>query len=115
MKISNSKNHSGNLKISRDSVEEIAAQAVGEIEGVFSLAPLPATLKSFFFDRVSDKPINVNFDQSRVCINVAVNMKNGHKIKNVTENIQKQVKSAVQSMSGIAVSKVNVYVAGVCS
>ena len=113
MKILSKNKYSGNLKISYDVVEEITAQTVNEIEGVFSLASLPLTFKELLFEPSSDKPIKISFIRNMLCIDVAVNLHFGYRIKKITESIQKHVKTEVQNMSGITVSKVNVFVKGI--
>ena len=46
-------------------------------------------------------------------IDLYVNLLYGYKIKEVAEEIQKKVKSMVQNMTGITVSKVNIKVTGI--
>ena len=46
-------------------------------------------------------------------MDISVNLKYGANIPEVAETLQKAVKDAVQNMTGITVSKVNVHVAGI--
>ena len=109
----------GNLKISQDVVATVAKFAAREIEGVASMANCPAAvnLKKFLVRsqqvKATNKSINIEMNDDVAIIDVYVNLKYGAKIPVVSENIQKSVKSAVQSMTGIVVAKVNVFVVGI--
>jgi len=46
---------------------------------------------------------------------LGVTLKLSVKLREVCEQIQQAVKDAVQAMAGVAVSKVNIYVAGVAA
>lgn len=52
---------------------------------------------------------NVDIAQINICVNLIY----GYKIKDVAQQIQENVKATVQNMTGITVSKVNVFIAGV--
>ena len=104
----------GNLRISQEVVATIANFATKEIDGVASMAYCPAAvnLKKFLTKSQTAKSINIEMNDVAV-IDVYVNLKYGAKIPVVSENIQKSVKNAVQNMTGIVVSRVNVFVAGI--
>ena len=81
----------GNLVISEDVIASIALNAAKDVEGVSSFAARP---------------------DNDVKIYIHVNIAPGTKIPKVAADIQKNVKNAVQSMTGKMVSKVNVSIAG---
>ena len=105
----------GNLRISQEVVATIANFATKEIDGVASMAYCPAAvnLKKFLTKSQTAKSINIEMNDDVAVIDVYVNLKYGAKIPVVSENIQKSVKNAVQNMTGIVVSRVNVFFAGI--
>lgn len=103
----------GNLKISQEVVATIAEVTVLEIAGVASLAPFTGKIKSVFTKNNASKSINVNLGDDVAVIDVHVNLRFGAKIPEVSASVQTSVKDAVQTMTGIVVSKVNVYVDGI--
>lgn len=105
----------GNLKISQDVLATIAGFATKEIEGVagMSTAPTALNIKNFITKSQSDKSINIEMNDDVATVDVYVNLKYGAKIPLVSEKIQKSVKNAIQSMTGIIVSRVNVHVNGI--
>ena len=104
---------SGNLKISQDVISSITAYCLREVEGVASLASLGTNLKGWLQAKRPRKAILVELNEDVATITVHVNVMYGAKIREVAENIQRSVKDAVQSMTGIAVAKVNVVVSGI--
>lgn len=103
----------GSLKISQEVIATIASVAAKEIDGVAGMAACPATIKKFLLKNSVAKSINIVLNDDIAVIDVYVNLKYGAKIPVVSENIQKSVKEAVQTMTGIVVSKVNVFVSGI--
>lgn len=104
-----------NIKISEGVLETIVKTVVGEIPGVARLS----TRSSSPIDRLFDRP-NVHRVVGRVegdaaAIDISVVLSRGYKMKKVCSQIQEKVKEAVQDMTGIAVSRVNVYVVDIVS
>lgn len=105
--------HNGNLKISRDVICTIAKYAAMETEGVASLASFTANLKGWLLKKQSAKPISIDLTDDVARIAIHINVKAGVKIPELAEKIQISVKEAVQNMTGIAVSQVNIEVADI--
>lgn len=59
--------------------------------------------------------VRTAFTGEAVQIDLGVTLKLSVKLREVCEQIQQAVKDAVQAMAGVAVSKVNIYVAGVAA
>ncbi len=97
----------GSLKISESVIIRISELAVAEVEGVEALA----VGKGFFAKQ--NAPIKVRLLDGVVEISVSIIVKQGLKAVSVAEEIQQVVKENVQNMTGIAVSRVNVIVAGI--
>ena len=103
----------GNLKISREVIATIARYAALEIEGVDSLASFATNLKGWLLKKQSAKPIDIDLSDDVAVIELHVNIKAGVNIPETAEKIQSAVKEAVQNMTGIAVSRVNINIAGI--
>jgi uncharacterized alkaline shock family protein YloU len=59
------------------------------------------------------QPIKATLKGEAAEIDISIIVMSGHKAVKVAEAVQQSVKSAVQNMTGIAVSKVNVRISGV--
>lgn len=106
----------GSLRISHDVIATIASCAAAEIEGVASLAPYAKnlnSLKGMLFKSQVTNSISVELNDDVATIGVYINLRYGARIPVVAEQVQQAVKDAVQTMTGLTVQKVNVYVAGV--
>ena len=103
----------GNLKISRDVLATIARYATMEIEGVASLASFTTNIRGWLLKKQSAKPITIDLKDDIAAIDIHVNIKAGVNIPQTAEKIQSAVKEAVQNMTGIAVSRVNINIAGI--
>ena len=101
----------GNLKISRDVLATIARYATMEIEGVASLASFTTNIRGWLLIKQSAKPITIDLNDDIAAIDIHVNIKAGVNIPQTAEKIQSAVKEAVQNMTGIAVSRVNINIA----
>lgn len=103
----------GSLKISQEVIATIASVAALEIEGVDMLVE-PANQMSRLFSRsMGKKAVRISLSDDFVEIDLSINLKFGAKITEVCTAIQNNVKENVQTMTGMAVSKVNVMVAGI--
>jgi uncharacterized alkaline shock family protein YloU len=106
----------GELKISPDVIAAIAKVAALEQKGVDSLAVPPAVsgfLGSVFPQKLGRQAISVVTSDDFVTVSVSVNLKFGANITEVCAAVQNAVKDNVQTMTGMAVAKVNVMVAGI--
>ena len=100
----------GSIRVSDSVIVKIAEVAATEIEGVEcsgqSLAP--ATKKAKMFGCVR---VKLTDDSAAVSCDIVV--REGFNAVSVAENVQKSIKSAIQSMTGFTVTKVDVNVAGI--
>lgn len=95
------------LHISEGVVLSIVTEAIKEVDGVFALANLPNSSKS--------KKVAISLCADAIQIDIGIVLLTGIKLKDVCEQIQRTVKDSVQTMAGVTVSKVNVFVTGVCT
>lgn len=103
----------GSLKISEDVLATIAGNAAGEIKGVAGLSLRPNSDKPGFFHKKNiGKAIRLDMKDGDASIDIFVNIFNGVKIPDISEQLQARVKETVQNMTGITVSKVNVHISG---
>ncbi len=104
----------GNLKVSNDVIVKIAELAAAEISGVATengrlmTSKSCAGIASFF-----SSPVQASVSKEAAVINVSIITEQGFKAVNVASSVQESVKSAVQNMTGIPVSKVNINVVGI--
>ncbi len=103
----------GSLKISEDVIASIVKNSVNDTDGVYSILPSPKTIKDLFVKKDDNGAIAISLKDDVVEISLKIIIKSGSKAITVAENVQSNVKSAVQSMTGIAVSRVNVIVADI--
>ena len=104
----------GSLKISHDVVASIAEYTVTEMEGVASLAPVVSSPSlSWFLEKQTVKPVSIVLSDGVAVIDIRIYVRNGVKIPELAKKLQANVKEAVQNMTGIVVSKVNLHIAGI--
>lgn len=98
----------GQIQIADEVIAVIAGTAAIEVEGV-----VPATGMGMLGKKNFGKGVKVMITDNKAVIDINVNVKFGCKIQTVCEEIQKNVKNAVETMTGLDVQEVNVSVSGV--
>ena len=105
----------GNLVISEEVISSIAINAAKDVEGVSSFSNRPvdviSTIKRGSLKVMS--PVRVNQNGEDISVSIYINIEPNKKIKTVAQNVQTNVKEAIQNMTGRLVSKVNVVIAGI--
>lgn len=101
------------LHISEEVVATIANEAIKEIAGVAKLANLPVKTTLFSNNPSAARPVCIDLNVDVAQIDIGIVVRQNYRLKDVCERVQSVVKATVQNMTGVAVSKVNVYVAGV--
>ncbi len=103
----------GSLQISTEVISKIARIAALEIEGVVDISSSAQATKGILKNNTSKKAINVLLldEVAEITLNVIVEY--GQKVQPLSLKIQENVKSSVQNMTGITVSRVNTVIAGV--
>lgn len=118
MDVANTNSIGGSLQISTDVIAKVAGMATLEVDGVCELSAGTLGVKGLFSKMgltALKKPIEVTLSEDVAEITVNVKVQYASKIPALSEKVQENVKSAVQNMTGITVSKVNVMVTGVAS
>lgn len=104
----------GEVKISDDVVGTIASIAAAEIAGVNGLnGGIAGDLAGIFGKKNLTKGVKVTIEDHTVQIDLNIIVDYGIKIPDVSWQIQENVKSAVETMTGLTVKEVNVHVTGV--
>ncbi len=103
----------GTLKVSESVIITIVKNAALEVDGVDRIPAKQFRIKSLLRSTGDLSDIGVTMSEGVCRIAVSIVAKSGYNVVNVCEQIQEKVKAAVQSMTGVTVSKVDVTVADV--
>lgn len=104
----------GTVNISEEVVAAIAALAVSEVEGVYGLSSsFTADLAQMLGKKNMSKGVKLSIDDNVVTVECFVVINYGVEIPVVAGNIQDNVMSAVESMTGLKVAAVNVDICGI--
>ena len=104
----------GTVKIANDVVAMIAALAACEIEGVNSMAGnVGNNLLSKVGIKNTSKGVRVFVEGMKVRADVAIVIDYGYSIPLVSSKVQDKVAQAIETMTGLTVTDVNVKIAGV--
>lgn len=102
------------LVISDEVIASIALAAIKDVPGVGKPVPRPADMTSVagLFEK-TQKTVEVTKADNVYSITLHITVNEDAKIPVVAAEVQKAVKNAVQEMTSMVVSKVNVVIAGV--
>lgn len=104
----------GEVKIADEVVAIIAGLAAMEVDGVASMVGnATKELVNKLGRKSLSRGVKVDVLEGIVTVSLAMNMKFGYSIKDVTEKVQEKVKAAIENMTGLEVADVNIRVAGV--
>ena len=104
----------GAIQIADDVVAMIASLATSEVEGVNAMA---GTITNELMSKVGvkslTKGVRVEVLEGNVTVDLAVTMEYGYNIPATCQKVQAKVKSAIENMTGLTCSDVNIRIAGV--
>ena len=103
----------GSIRISEDVISTVTKNATLEIDGVESVSTANTGLKGILTKTNYTKPIKIEINEDVASIEVSVVVDQSKRIPDLANAVQLNVKNAVQSMTGLAVSRVDVIIAGV--
>ena len=107
-------NEFGAIRIADEVVATVAGLAAAEVEGVASMSGGWGTdLVEKLGKKSFGKGIKVEVIEEQTKIDIFIVVEFGYQIPDVAENVQKEVKIAVETMTGLTVSMVNVHIVGV--
>ncbi len=117
MDIENANTIGGSLQISTDVIAKIAKCAALEIDGIaeVSCGMQNKTVKDLLEVVSLRAPVVVDMKDGIAEITVHLVVDFGTRIPMIAEKVQENVKSSVQNMTNIAVSRVNLMISGVAT
>ena len=113
--VENSEGETSNIQIADDVVAIIAGKAVSEAPGVFAMAGgFAGGISEVLSGKKNlSKGIKVDVGEKETKIDVNIIVEYGSRIPDIAFDIQNRVKTAVEGMTGLKVTAVNVHVQGV--
>lgn len=104
----------GEVRIADEVIAIIAGLAATEVEGVSSMAGnITNELVSKLGMKNLSKGIKVEVTDNTASVEVALNIAFGYAIPEVSAKVQEKVKTAIENMTGLEVSSVNIRIAAV--
>ena len=104
----------GRIIFADDVVATIAALAVSDVEGVSAMAGgMVEGITEMLGKKNLTKGVKVEVGSEEAAVDVSVSIRYGYKIREVCEKIQLAAKNAIETMTGLHVVEVNVFVQGV--
>lgn len=104
----------GEVKIADDVVATIAGLAATEVEGV---AALTGNLTKEIVGKLGmknlSKGVKIVLLEKSVSVELSITMKYGYSIPKTSSQVQDKVKTAIESMTGLKVSDINIHIVGV--
>ena len=104
-----------NLNISEDVIGIIAGLAASEVEGIagMTLGFVDGINQILGGNKKYSKGVKIELEGKKVTIDLYVNVKYGVRIPDIAWAAQNAVKSAVENMTGLEVTDVNIRIAGI--
>lgn len=107
-------NITGTVQIADDVVAIIAGLAATEVDGVASMGGnITNELVAKLGVKNLSKGVKVDVLDNIVCVDINLNLRFGYNIPQTSKAVQEKVKNAIENMTGLEVSEVNVNIASV--
>ncbi len=104
----------GEVQIADDVVAIIAGIAATEVQGVASMAGnITKEIISKLGMKNLSKGVKVTVGNNDVVVDVSINIAYGYSVPEVSKKVQEKVKTAIENMTGLTVTEVNIQIAGV--
>ena len=104
----------GAVQIADDVVAMITSLAATEVEGVSAMAGnITNELMSKVGVKSLTKGVKVEVIGKKVVVDLAVMVEYGYNIPAISQKVQQKVKTAIENMTGLEVTDVNIRIAGV--
>ena len=101
------------LEINNDVIIKMASVAVLEVEGVAGLVSKTTDIKEVFSRNNAARAIKIKQLNDVTSLEIYISVEDGCDVRKVAEEVQNNVKTKLQNMTGNVVDKVNVTVADV--
>ena len=106
-------NNKTELSVNTEVLEKMAEIAAKEVEGVAGLSKKAIDLKGIVKTKNAFKGVKVENINGAIEISVYICLKQNAKARDVAEKVQSNIKDKIQTMTGNAVTQVNVNVADI--
>ena len=104
----------GVVRISNDAISTIASVAAMEVKGVCKMGGgVPKAVMDTLLRRFSSRGVKIQIKDGEVTLTVAIVVEYGVDIPRVADEVQENVKRAVEKMAGLIPAEVDVVVEGV--
>ncbi len=103
----------GAVQIADDVVAVIASLAVVEVEGVYPAGNMTNDLIGKMGKKGVSRGIKVDVLEGNVSVDMVINIEFGCNIPAVCQKVQGKVKAAIENMTGLTCSDVNIRIVGV--
>jgi uncharacterized alkaline shock family protein YloU len=104
----------GEVQIADEVVATIAGLAATEVEGVAAMSSnITNELVSKLGMKNLSKGVKIDVSSDSVAVDLSLTMEYGYSIPNTSRQVQEKVKSAIENMTGLTVSGVNIRISGV--
>jgi uncharacterized alkaline shock family protein YloU len=104
----------GEVRIADEVIAGIAGLAATEVKGVASMAGnITKDLIGMLSSGNLSKGVAVQVEENNVKVDIALFMEYGYSVPKVCRKVQEKVKTAIESMTGMTVTEINVRIAGV--
>ncbi len=104
----------GNIHIAEEVLAAVAAAAAAEVPGVSGLsANVGSDIAELLGKKHQGKGVRIQVEEEKVTVEVAILMAYGHTIPEVGKAVQENIKTTMESITGLDIAAVNVAVAGV--
>lgn len=106
-------NNKTELSVNTEVIEKMAEIAAKEVEGVAGLSKKSIDLKGIVKTKNAFKGVKVENINGAIEITAYICVKQNAKAKEVAEKVQNNIKDKIQTMTGNAVTQVNVNIADI--
>lgn len=103
-------NDYGQVVFSDEVISTIAGVATQEVEGVASMS---AGIVEKLGKKALERGIKVDVGEKETIVDIYINIKYGIPIQEIAVNVQENVKKQIETMTGLSVVEINVYVQAV--
>jgi len=106
----------GVVRINNEAIMTIASIAAMDVRGVYKMGGgIGRTLCDSLFKRSSAKGVRINMKEGEARLTVSIIVEYGVDVPRIADEVQENVKRAVEKMTGLVLSEVDVVVEGVHS
>ncbi|MDF2590196.1 MAG: Asp23/Gls24 family envelope stress response protein [Anaerocolumna sp.] len=104
----------GEVQIADEVVATIAGLAATEVQGVAAMSSnITNELVSKLGMKNLSKGVKIEVNSDSVAVDLSLTLEYGYSIPNTSKQVQEKVKTAIENMTGLTVSEVNIRISGV--